>query len=342
MACTSEEIATSYDVVVAGSGIAGLSAALAAAEAGLSVVLFDKDDLIGGGTALSYGGLWVGCNHLASAAGIADERQAVHDYMEFVAGGAADNELMNTFIEKAPVATEFFARCGVKFQLSRGLADHYYPVAPGSVSEGRMFEPEPISVNELGDLGSKIRDSVIDPRIVTVEEICSWGGMVNHKNWDHATIEHRRKNSIKANGPALVTYFVKALIKHNVPIVLGTPVESLERDDHGVVGVRVRGGKIIGAKRGVVLATGGWEGDPQLAQEFEGVPEARSSFPSAVSGDGWKLAGAMGASTALIRNSLATILGFFVPAGDGRRAGVPTIANPGVCLPSYGNRQRTW
>ena len=188
----------SYDVIVAGSGIAGLSAALAAAEAGsVRRAYSTKDDLLGGGTALSYGGLWAGCNHLASAAGIADERQAVHDYMQFVAGGSADSELMNTFIDKAPVATKFFATCGVKFQLSRGLADHYYPVAPGSVSEGRMFEPEPISVNELGDLGSKIRDSMIDPRIVTVEEICAWGGMVNHKNWDHATIEHRRKNALK-------------------------------------------------------------------------------------------------------------------------------------------------
>jgi 3-oxosteroid 1-dehydrogenase len=86
---TSDDIASSYDVVVAGTGIAGLSAALAAAEAGLSVVLFDKDGLIGGGTALSYGGLWAGCNHLAKAAGIADDRQSVYDYMQFVAGGSA-------------------------------------------------------------------------------------------------------------------------------------------------------------------------------------------------------------------------------------------------------------
>ena len=313
----SREARTAYDVIVVGSGIAGLSAALAAVESGLSVVVFEKDRLIGGGTALSYGGLWAGCNHLAGAAGIADDRQAVHDYMEFVAGGAADPELMNTFIDKAPVATEFFARCGVKFQLSRGLADHYYPVVPGSISEGRMFEAEPISVNALGDLGSKIRDSVIDPRIVTVEEICRWGGMVNHKNWDQTTIEHRRKHSVKANGPALVTYFVKALLKHRVPIVLDTPVEGVEREDENIVGVRISGGKVITARRGVVLATGGWEGDPIAAREFEGLPEARSSFPSAVSGDGWKLAGAVGASTALIRNSLATILGFFVPSEDG-------------------------
>ena len=58
------ELASSYDVIVVGSGIGGVSAALAAAELGLSVALVEKDDLLGGGTCLSYGGIWVGDNHL--------------------------------------------------------------------------------------------------------------------------------------------------------------------------------------------------------------------------------------------------------------------------------------
>src|SRR5262245_22073805 len=106
-----------YDVIVAGTGIAGVAAALAAAEAGLSVVLLEKDSLIGGGTCLSYGGIWVGCNHLAKAEGIPDSREAVLDYMRFVAGEAADDELMATFIDRSPGAIEFFARCGIAFQL---------------------------------------------------------------------------------------------------------------------------------------------------------------------------------------------------------------------------------
>jgi 3-oxosteroid 1-dehydrogenase len=319
VADTRKEPADSYDVIVAGSGIAGLSASLAAAEAGLSVAVFEKDDLIGGGTCLSYGGIWVGCNHLAKAAKIPDTRQAVLDYMRFVAGDSADDHLMDTFIDQSPVAVEFFDQCGIGFQLTKDLADHYYPVAPGSTANGRSFEPQPISVNELGDLGPKIRDSFIDPRITTVEEFTSWGGVVNHNNWDHAKIDERRKKSIKTNGPALITHFVKALMKRGVPIFLNTPVEALEPGERGVAGVRVRGGRLIKAGKGVVLATGGWEGDPALAHEFEGVPEACSPFPRAIEGDGWKLAGEMGASTALIRNNLAIMLGFYVPPASGAK-----------------------
>jgi 3-oxosteroid 1-dehydrogenase len=315
MALVPEKPATHYDVIVVGSGISGVSAALAAAEAGLSVAIFEKDEFIGGGTSLSFGGIWVGCNHLAKAANIPDNRKAVLDYMRFVAGGSADEELMQTFIDVAPIAAAFFERCGVQFQLSRGVADHYYPVAPGSLSDGRLFEATPISVAELSELGFKIRDSLVDPRLLTVEEISNWGGMVNHNNWDHAKIAHRREHAIKANGPALIAHFLKALLKRDVPVFLDTPVEQLERAENSIVGVRIRGG-CIEAGNGVVLATGGWEGDPTLAHEFENVPDARSAAPRAVNGDGWRLAVSAGASTALISNNLAIILGFHVPTDD--------------------------
>src|SRR5687767_6936833 len=47
------------DVLVIGSGGAGLSAALAAAHAGARVMLAEKTDKVGGTTAVSGGVLWV-------------------------------------------------------------------------------------------------------------------------------------------------------------------------------------------------------------------------------------------------------------------------------------------
>src|SRR5262249_39667843 len=54
----------SYDVVILGSGIAGLAGALAAHELGLQPVVLEKAALLGGGTVHSYGLVWFGQNHL--------------------------------------------------------------------------------------------------------------------------------------------------------------------------------------------------------------------------------------------------------------------------------------
>src|SRR6185436_4884524 len=82
--------ATEYDVVVVGSGIGGLSAALAAAESGFSVAVFEKDKVLGGGTGWSHGSFWIGRNHIGKAHGHNDSLKAVLEYLRFVGGGATE------------------------------------------------------------------------------------------------------------------------------------------------------------------------------------------------------------------------------------------------------------
>ena len=48
-----------FDVVVVGSGAAGMTAALAAAHQGLTVVVIEKAARFGGSTARSGGGVWM-------------------------------------------------------------------------------------------------------------------------------------------------------------------------------------------------------------------------------------------------------------------------------------------
>src|SRR6266540_3818468 len=111
----------SYDVVVLGSGIAGLAGALAAHELGLKPVVLEKASLLGGGTVNSYGLIWVGQNHLGEAAG-----DDVIAYMRFLSGGFLDEERMATFVDRGREALKFFEACGVRFRLVRGLTDHYF------------------------------------------------------------------------------------------------------------------------------------------------------------------------------------------------------------------------
>ena len=71
-----------FDVVVVGSGAAGLSAALAATEDGATVLVAEAEGIVGGSSRLS-GGLMMGAGtRYQRALGIEDSPEALfHDYM---------------------------------------------------------------------------------------------------------------------------------------------------------------------------------------------------------------------------------------------------------------------
>ena len=96
--------AETFDVVVLGAGIGGLSAALAAHEHGLRPVLIEKSDKIGGTTSDSYGLIWVGNNHLMRRAGETDPRDDIIQYMTFLGGGELSEARMQTLVDRSPEA----------------------------------------------------------------------------------------------------------------------------------------------------------------------------------------------------------------------------------------------
>src|ERR1700685_1323854 len=123
----------SHDVVVLWSGIAGLSAALAAHQSGLKPLLLEKADLLGGGTTNSYGLVWVGGNHLQLQSGLKDSRNDIISYLRFLGGGELNEERMATFVDQSPGVLKCFADWGIPFRLIRGVTDHYFGMAPGAV-----------------------------------------------------------------------------------------------------------------------------------------------------------------------------------------------------------------
>src|SRR5260370_20535389 len=106
----------SYDVVILGSGIAGLAGALAADTLGLQPIVLEKAARLGGGTVHSYGLIWVGQNHLAEAARQGDTRDDVLAYMRFLGGGNGDDARLSAFFHRSPEALRFFAPSGVRFR----------------------------------------------------------------------------------------------------------------------------------------------------------------------------------------------------------------------------------
>jgi 3-oxosteroid 1-dehydrogenase len=310
-----------FDVVVVGSGMAGVATALAAREIGLRPVLIEKGDKFGGGTSFSMGGIWIGNNHLAQAAGYKDSRDDVLAYMRFIAGDEADDERLVAYTDRGPEALKFFEDCGVRFRISRGLTDHYFGVAPGSVAEGRCLNTEFIAATDLGEW----QDSILAPRDTPIEvnseELFKWGGIANINNWPKEIIEERRRNKVRTRGVGVITHFIKQLLQRGVAIRPRVKAERLIVEDGRVTGIATDKGR-IGASRGVMLACGAYESNPAMVKAFEGLPGWLSMFPPTIDGDGIVMASELGAQTRTIHNNLALFLGFNIPS---KHAGEPPL-----------------
>jgi 3-oxosteroid 1-dehydrogenase len=87
------------DVLVVGSGMAGLCAALAAADHGLSTLVIDKADKVGGGSSWSNGGIWVGNNEIARREGIGDSREEAIAYLRYLGAGHAVEENLLSYVD---------------------------------------------------------------------------------------------------------------------------------------------------------------------------------------------------------------------------------------------------
>jgi 3-oxosteroid 1-dehydrogenase len=307
----------SYDVVVIGSGIAGVATALAARELGLRPVLLEKADKLGGGTAFSMGGIWIGMNHLMLAAGYKDSRDEVLSYMRFIGAEETDEERLVAYVDRGPEALKFFEDLGVRFRISRGLTDHYFGVAPGSVAEGRCLNTEFIAATDLGEW----QDAILSPRDTPIEvnstELFEWGGIANIDNWPKEIMAERRRKKIRTRGVGVITHFVKQLLARGVTIKGGTRALNLVVENGRVTGVVTERGRIGGA-RGVMLACGAYESNPAMAQAYEGLPGFLSMFPPTIDGDGMIMGAELGAQIRTIRNNLAVFLGFNIP---GKHAG---------------------
>jgi 3-oxosteroid 1-dehydrogenase len=313
-----EKSPESFDVVVLGAGIAGLAGALAAARMGLRPLVLEKADQVGGITVHSYGFIWIGLNHLAEAQGLHDDRDDVLAYMRFIGGGQASEDKMVAFVDRSAEALKFFEDCGIAFRVVGGVTDHYFGTAPGSRAVGRAIEVDLISGYELGAW----RERVITPNdaasFVTVEEQIAWGGIYAFSKWDQSLIAERRKKDMRGKGLALILHFLKSLLARNVSIRTGQSVERLVVEAGRVSGVVMASGETIAATKGVLIATGGYHANPEMAQEYEGLPgmlqEPSSLAPASITGDGLVLGGEIGAVIRKVENNLKLQLAYTIPA----------------------------
>jgi succinate dehydrogenase/fumarate reductase flavoprotein subunit len=130
------------DLLVIGSGAAGLSAAVTAAWHGLRVVVVEKDTVSGRATAWSGGWMWVPLNPLSQAEGIVEDPELPRTFLRYVLGDRYDKARVDAFLEAGPHMVAFFDK-HTALQLVSGTWIADIQDAPGAGTGGRSVGPKP-------------------------------------------------------------------------------------------------------------------------------------------------------------------------------------------------------
>ncbi len=268
----------SADVVVVGSGAAGLTAAITAHEEGSRVVILEKAPNVGGTTLKSGGVYWIPNNSFMLAEELEDPRDDAIRYMARLAYpelydpldtrfGLPDNEyeLIAAFYDAAGPAIDFLEFVGAlrsKFyrDFTDGLFPDYFSELPENVApRGRGLRPE---LDGGGD----------------------------------------------GFGFDLVQQLQQAVELRGIEILLNTGVTQVISNGRGrIIGVEAKtadGGSVaVRARQSVVFASGGFSQDPDLRRSFLRGPIFGGCAVPTNQGDLVGIAGELGAKLATMNEA---------------------------------------
>ena len=275
-----------YDVVVVGSGAAGMTAALTAQRNGLRAVIVEKAAHYGGSTARSGGGVWIPNNEVLRRDGVQDTAEAARTYLHSIVGDVVPAERIDTYLDRGPEALSFLlANSPLRMQWVPQYSD-YYPEAPGGRLGGRSVEPKPFDLKRLGAERDRMEPEYgKSPLNVAVTQAdFRWATLMMRTprgvlrvlriglRWMWAMLTRK---DLVVRGQAMTGMLRLGLLEAGVPVLLDTPLEDLHVEDDTVVGVVVNSGgqeRILRARHGVVLASGGFEHNAAMRQQYQRAP----------------------------------------------------------------------
>lgn len=287
------------DFVVVGSGGGSMCAGLVMRSLGMSVLILEKTDLVGGTTARSGGVMWIPNNPFMKRDGVEDSFEKAATYLDGVIGNPADapgasRERRRAYLTEAPRMVEFLVSQGIKLARVAEWPD-YYDERPGGCVPGRTVVAELFNVNELGTWKDKLRPSFVAlPLPASLEEAMELPSL--KQSWRVRLLVLKlmlRGVAAKltgkhwvAAGAALQGRMLQAALRSGIEIRTKSPVQALIVEKGAARGVvTVKGGLQwrVGARRGVLVNAGGFAHNQRMRDRYQ--PGTSVKWTMAAPGD---------------------------------------------------------
>lgn len=296
------------DLLVAGSGMGGLTAALVGAVEGLAVLLCEKGPRIGGTTATSGGAIWIVGSTEARAAGSADTIEDARRYLSHELGNHYREELVEAYLESGKAAVDYL-RENSEVRFKYWPMPDYHSDDPGGTSAGRLLGTQEFDGRRLGRDFERVQPPI--------RRMMVFGGMMFNRDevpllmrayssWKGVSLAvrlvlrhlsdriHYSRGTRIVLGNAMVARFLYSLLQRKVPIWTSAPVIDLIHEGGRILGAVVDkdgGAKRIRTRLGVVLATGGVAHNQALLRELTpDFPHEHTLAYEGDTGDGFLLA----------------------------------------------------
>lgn len=299
------------DVVIVGSGVSGLTAAITAVSLGLDPIVIEAAEVWGGTSAMSAGGVWIPANDLMAADGVQDSADEALEYLQNVLGDTGPESSprrRRAYVLNAPRMTRLLTQHGFQWRRAARWPDYHSDLAGAKV--GRMLEGQLFNIRRLGAAADTLRrPETIPPIPLQGGDIAALvvgfrtlrGMQLGAQTAGRAAAGLIANQRLVGMGQSLIGQLGLICQQLGIAIHRSTALREIIEDNGRVTGVIVeREGRLkrVFARHGVLLASGGFARNDEMRRQYQPVGAQWSAAPPFDMGDGIMAGMKVGAAVA--------------------------------------------